>query len=91
MDCSPQAPLSMGYSRSEYWSGLPALPLGHLPNPGTEPVSLMSPALAGGLFTTSSTWEALIITEQNSGDLRSRCPDKVSLEDEGLRPRGQMV
>ena len=47
-----QAPLSMEFSRQEYWSGLPCPPPGDLPNPGTEPVSLMSPALAGGFFTT---------------------------------------
>ena len=45
-----QAPLSMGFSRQEYWSGLPCLHPGDLPNPGIEPVSLMSPALAGGFF-----------------------------------------
>ena len=38
----------MGYSRQEYWSGLPYSLPGSLPNPGLEPVSLMSPALAGG-------------------------------------------
>ena len=43
-----QAPLSMGFSRQEYWSGLPCLPPGDLPNPGIKP---MSPALAGGFFT----------------------------------------
>ena len=53
-----QAPLSMGFSRQEYWNGLPFLPPGDLPNPGIEPVSLMSPVLAGGFFTTSATWEA---------------------------------
>ena len=37
-----QAPLSMGFSRQEYWSGLPCPPPGDLPNPGTEPRSLMS-------------------------------------------------
>ena len=42
-----QAPLSMGFSRQEYWSGLPCPPPGHLPNPGIEPASLMSLALAG--------------------------------------------
>ena len=52
-----QAPLSMGFSRQEYWSGLPCLPSGDLPGPWTEPVSLMSPALVGGFFTTSTTWE----------------------------------
>ena len=49
-----QAPLSMGFSRQEYWSGLPCPPLGDLPDPGIEPVSLMSPALAGNFFTTST-------------------------------------
>ena len=49
-----QAPLSMGFSRQEHWSGFPC----HLPDPGVEPMSLMSPALAGGFFTTSATWEA---------------------------------
>ena len=53
-----QAPLSKGFSRQEYWSELPCPPPGDLPNPGTELMSLMSPALAGGFFTTSATWEA---------------------------------
>ena len=48
-----QAPLSMGSSRQEYWSGLPCPPPGDLPNPGIKPTSLESPALAGGFFTTS--------------------------------------
>ena len=53
-----QAPLSMGFSRQEYWSGLPCPPPGDLPGPGIEPTSLMSPALAGRFFTTSTTWKA---------------------------------
>ena len=53
-----QAPLSMGFSRQEYWSGLPCPPPGDLPNPGIEPASLTSPALAGGFFTGRATWEA---------------------------------
>ena len=48
-----QAPLSMGFSGQEYWGGLPCPPPGDIPNPGTEPVSLMSPALAVTFFTTS--------------------------------------
>jgi len=48
----------MGFSRQEYWSGLPCPPPGDLPNPGIGPVSLMSPALAAKFFTTSTTWEA---------------------------------
>ena len=57
---SCQAPLSMGFSRQEYWTKLPFPPPGDLPDPGIEPMSLMSPALAGGFFTTSATWEATI-------------------------------
>ena len=53
-----QVPLSMGFSRQEYWSGLPRSPPGDLPNPGIKAVSLVPPALAGGFFTTSATWEA---------------------------------
>ena len=53
-----QAPLSMGFSRQEYWSGLPCPPPGGLPDRGMETASLMSPALAGGFSTTSTTWEA---------------------------------
>lgn len=53
-----QTPLSMGFSRPEYWSGLPFLPPGESSCPGIKPASLMSPALAGGFFTSSSTWEA---------------------------------
>ena len=55
---SRQAPLSMGFSRQEDWSELPCPSPGDLPDPGIEPVSLTSPALAGGFFTTSTTWEA---------------------------------
>ena len=57
MDCCPPGS-SMGFSRQEYWSGLPCPPPGDLPDPGMEPTSLMSPALKGGFFTTSITWEA---------------------------------
>ena len=53
-----QNPLSMGFFRQEYWSGLPCPPPGDLPDPGIEPVSLMSPALAGRFLTTSTTSEA---------------------------------
>ena len=53
-----QAPLSMGFSRQEYWSGLPCPPPGDLPKPGFKVESLISPALAGGFFTTSTNWEA---------------------------------
>ena len=53
MDCrGPQASLSMGFSRREYWSGLPCPPPGDLPDSGIEPGS---PALAGGFFTVWAT------------------------------------
>ena len=51
-----QAPLYMGFSRQEYWCGLPYPSPGDLPDPGIEPTCLTSPALAGGFFTTSTTW-----------------------------------
>ena len=47
----------MGFFRQEYWSGWPCPPPGDLPDPGIEPESLTSPALAGGFFTTRATWE----------------------------------
>ena len=52
MDCSCQAPLSMEFCRQEYWRGLLFPPPGDLPDPGIEPMPLVSPALAGGFFTT---------------------------------------
>ena len=47
-----QAPLSVGFSRQEYWSGLPFPTPGDRPNRGTESMSLVFPGLAGGFFTT---------------------------------------
>ena len=55
-----QAPLSMEFSKQRYWSGLPFRPPGDRPCPGIKPASLISPALAGGFFTTSSAWKALL-------------------------------
>ena len=48
----------MGFFRQEYWSGLPCPPPADLPDPGIEPVSLMFPALTGGFFTTSTTYNS---------------------------------
>ena len=53
-----QAPLSMGFSRQEYWRGLPCPSPGNLPHPGIKLGSLRSPALTGGFFITNATWEA---------------------------------
>ena len=47
----------MGFSRQEYWSGLPCPSPRDLPDLGTQPLSLTSLALAGGFFTTSATWD----------------------------------
>ena len=55
-----QAPLSMGFSRQEYWSGLPFPPSGDLLDPAIEPASLSSPALAGRLFTTEPLGRPLL-------------------------------
>ena len=66
-----QFPLPMGILQARILEGaaigVPFPPPGDLPDPGTEPVSLMSPALAGGFFTTGATWEAQNIsgTERN--------------------------
>ena len=70
---APQAPLSMGFSRQEYWSGLPVPPPGDLPNPGIEPTSLRSPASAGGFFTASATWET-----PGNRDVVTKSPDVVT-------------
>ena len=68
-----QAPLSMGFSRQQYWGGWPSPPPGDLPNPGIEFLSLLSPALPGGFFTTGATWEAqkyLIMSKRGMSWLR---------------------
>ena len=77
MDYSPPgSSVSMGFSRQEYWSGLLFPSPGNLPNPGIESMSLMSPALTGRFFSTSTTWEAqwqdrylIILTELNEIEL----------------------
>ena len=53
-----QAPLSMGVLQTRVLEWVACPPPGNLPNPGIEPMSLASPALAGGFFTTNTTWEA---------------------------------
>ena len=64
-----QAPLSMGFSRQEYWNWLSCPPPEDLPDPGTEPVSLTSSALGGGFFTTSTTWE-----RKSESEVAQLCP-----------------
>ena len=52
-----QAPLFMGFSQQEYWSGLPFPSPVDLFDPGTEPTSLASPTLTGGFFTNMPPWK----------------------------------
>ena len=59
----------MGFPRQEYWSGLPFPTLGDLPSPGIEPESLMSPALAGGFFTTEPPGRTLIKGKRSKEEL----------------------
>ena len=67
-----QAPMSMGFSRQEYWSGLPSPPPGDLPNPEIKPTSLMSSAWAGGFFTTEPPGKLVDIKTSDS-QKASRC------------------
>ena len=53
-----QAPPCLGFSRQEHWSGLPFPTPGNLPIPGIKPLSLASPVLARGFFTTNTSEEA---------------------------------
>ena len=64
MDCSP--PGSSVHEILQYWSGLPFPSPGHLPNPGIEPASPVSPALAGGFFTTEPLVKPLIVRQGSS-------------------------
>ena len=63
MDWGPPRPSVRGFSRQEYWSGLPWPLPRDLPDPGIEPPSLMSAALAGGFFATSATWELEVLIQ----------------------------
>ena len=61
-----QAPLSMGFLRQEYWSGLPFPPPRDLPDPGSAPVSPVSLALAGGFLTTEPFGKPLLFFMHNN-------------------------
>ncbi|CAI9176201.1 unnamed protein product [Rangifer tarandus platyrhynchus] len=60
-----QVPLSMEFSRQEYWSGLPLPSPGDLPDPGMEPTTPVSHSLAGEFFTTASPGKPLMHTPNN--------------------------
>ena len=73
-----QAPLSMEFSRQEYWSGLPFPTPGILPDPGIERTSLVSPALAGRLFTVASPGKPPTVKWDNKISLWGSCEDHMS-------------
>ena len=60
-----QAPLTMGFSRQEYWSRLPFPPLGDLPNPGIKPISHVAPELAGRFITTEPLYTKKNFTKKS--------------------------
>ena len=84
MDCSPPGSSIHEFSRQEYWSGLPFPPQGNLFDPGTEPESPTSPALASRYFTTSTTWEAHI-TDKNVKKKKPAIYYNVSFRKKNLR------
>ena len=68
----------MVFFKQEYWSELPCPPPEDLPKPGTEPMSLMSPALAGRFFTTSATWKPY--TDKETEIQKVLAPGQVTSE-----------
>ena len=68
-----QAPMSMEFSKQEYYCGLPLPPPGDLPNSGIKPASLVSPALAGRFFTNYATCDGWAI-----GSLKSLSDSRFS-------------
>ena len=79
-----QAPLSMASSRQEYWSGMTFPTPGDLPDWGTEPASSTSSAMAGGFFTTSTTWQAQETPLYPEAALAESRPRDKDLKGEGL-------
>ena len=81
-----QAPLPMGVSRQQHWSGLPCPPPGDRPLSGIKPASLRSPALAGRFFTTSATWEALTLPRVSRWPYFVFCVEEITWEIFPSRP-----
>ena len=73
-----QAPLSTGFSRQEYWSGLPFPPSGDLPYPGIKLASLASPALAGRFFTATPPGKPHLITVTYTISENGPGPDRAT-------------
>ena len=83
-----QAPVSMGFSRQEYWSGLPC------PLPEIKPAFLRSPTLPGEFFTTSTTWEAHKMWSVQFSSVAQSCPtlwDPMNLSTPGLPVHHQLL
>ena len=74
----------MGFSRQEYWSGLPFPIPGDLPNPGTEHTSLKSPAMVGEFFTTGPSGKPCMDTEKINAEVISVFPNKVKISIDDL-------
>ena len=81
-----QAPLSMGFSRQEYWSVLPFPTPGDLPNPGIEPASLASPVLAGGFFNHCARGFSVKLPYDPIIPLLCIYPEKVIIEKDTYIP-----
>ena len=81
-----QAPLFMGLSKQEYWSGLPCPPPENLPDPGIEPAFLTSPTLSGRFFTTSPPGKPMrvAVTPKSGECVQPRGSDKLGVR-ESLR------
>ena len=81
-----QAPLFMGFSRKEHWSGLTCPSPGYIPDPGFKSASVMSSALVGGFFTTNATWEALLVLFKKITDTKGTLHTKMgSIKDRNGR------
>ena len=96
MDCSLSMDLlSMGFSSQEYWSGLPFPPPRDLPDPGIEPVSLMSPALAGRFFTTAPPGKPQVYIKQLTNRIqcenREESQGKLGVKSSGSGGLGEEI
>jgi len=87
LDCSPPGSSVHGILQADYWSGLPFLPPGDLPKPGTEPWSLVSPAFAGRFLTTRTTWEApqydWYLYKKKEEDMKTNRQEALSCDNRG--------
>ena len=91
VDCRPPAPLSMGFSRQEHWTGLPCSPPGDLLDPGIEPTSLKSLALVSGFFITGTAdngdhlWSHF--TDEEAEGQETKCSPRSHTWQIMVRPR----